>query len=91
MPTPPASTTWAACRASSWSSVRTTAARAASTAASRARPRVVVAVIAVVRGVHGGRGPGGSLHDGEHGAGHGVAQRGPGPDLGPVQGRGQQR
>ena len=51
----------------------------------------LVAVIAVVRGVDGGRGPGGGFHDGEHGAGHGITQRGPGPDLGPVQGRGQQR
>ena len=51
----------------------------------------LVAVIAVVRGVDGGRGPGGGFHDGEHGAGHRVAQRGPGPDLGAVQRRGQQR
>ena len=51
----------------------------------------VVAVVAVLAGVHGGRGPGGRLHHGEHGAGHGIAQRGPGPDLGPVQRGGQQR
>ena len=38
MPTPPASTTRAACSVASWSSVRTTASSAALTAASRARP-----------------------------------------------------
>ena len=51
----------------------------------------VVAVVAVVLGVDGGGGAGGRLHDGEHGAGDRVAQRGPGPDLGAVQGGGEQR
>ena len=55
------------------------------------RRQPVVAVIAVLAAVHGRGGPRHRSDDGEHGSLNRFAQRRPAADLGPLQGRGQQR
>ena len=90
MPTPPASTTWAARQRCELVLRADHRLKGRVNGCVQGKAQAVVAVIPVLLCVHRGRSPRRRLHHGEHGPGNGIAEGGPCPDLRPVQRGGQQ-